>query len=133
MPLEKDLFVKESGIHGKGIFTSIAIKAETEILVIKGEVISESECVRREEDENNVYIFWNGDNYIDVSNTEKIKYINHSCSFNCEVQDRDDESLWLVASNDIKAGEELVIDYGYDEIYESCTCDVCLIGEDEEQ
>jgi len=133
MPLEKDLFVKESGIHGLGTFTSVIIKAEEEILVIKGDVINEVECVRREEDEANVYIFWNGDNYIDVSNTEKIKYINHSCSFNCEVQDRDDESLWLVASKDIKAGEELVIDYGYDEIYESCTCDVCLIGEDEEK
>jgi len=131
MPLEKNLFVKESGIHGKGIFTSFDIKAEDEILIIKGEVITETECVRREEDEANVYIFWNGDNYIDVSNTDKIKYINHSCSYNCEVQERDDESLWLVASSDIKAGEELVIDYGYDEIYESCTCDVCLIGEDE--
>lgn len=132
MVLEKDLFVKESGIHGLGIFASSDIKAEQEIMVIKGEVISETECIRREEDENNVYIFWNGDNYIDVSNTEKIKYINHSCACNCEVQERDDQSLWLVASVDIKAGEELVIDYGYDEIYESCTCDVCLIGEDEE-
>ena len=132
MVLEKDLFIKGSGIHGLGVFTSIDIKTEQEIMVIKGEVISETECVRREEDDNNVYIFWNGDNYIDVSNTEKIKYINHSCSSNCEVQDRDDESLWLVASINIKAGEELVIDYGYDEIYENCTCDVCLIGEDEE-
>ena len=131
MPFEKELFVKESGIHGSGIFTSVEIKAEEEIMVIKGDVISEAECVRREEDEENVYIFWNGDNYIDVSNTEKIKFINHSCSYNCYVDDRDNETLWLVANKDIKAGEELVIDYGYDEIYESCSCDICLIGEDE--
>lgn len=132
MPFEKDLFVKESGIHGLGIFTSVEIKTDEEIMVIKGDVISEEECVRREEDEGNVYIFWNGDSYIDVSNTEKIKFINHSCSYNCYVDDRDDESLWLVASREIKADEELVIDYGYDEIYESCSCDVCLIGEDED-
>jgi len=133
MPKENFLFVKESGIHGLGIFTSVSIAAGEEIMIIKGEVISESECVRREEDENNVYIFWNGDNYIDVSNTAKIKYINHSCSYNCEVRDRDDETLWLAATKDIQSGEELVIDYGYDEIYKSCSCDVCAIGEDEEE
>jgi len=131
MPYENKLYVKESGIHGLGIFTSVAIKTGEEIIVIKGEVISEEECIRREEDENNVYIFWNGDTYIDVANTEKIKFINHSCTYNSEVQDRDDESLWLVASRDINADEELVIDYGYDEIYETCSCDICIIGEDE--
>jgi hypothetical protein len=94
-------------------------------MIISGEVISGDECERREEEENNVYIFWNGDNYIDTSNTDKIKYINHKCDFNCDVIERDEESLYLTAYRDIKKGEELTIDYGYDEIYEYCNCTLC--------
>jgi hypothetical protein len=31
----------------------------------------------------------------------------------------------LFASEDIQAGEELTIDYGYDEIYSYCSCNDC--------
>ena len=93
-------------------------------MLIEGEVISEEECIRREED-GNVYIFWNEDSYIDTFNTKKIKYINHKCDFNCEVLEADNNGLMLAASRDIKAGEELTIDYGYDEIYEACRCSLC--------
>ncbi len=122
---EKDIVVKESIIHGKGIFTKVDIPESSRIMVIAGEVISGNECERREDEENNVYIFWNGDNYIDTAKTEKIKYINHLCDCNCDVLDRDERSLWLIAYRDIKAGEELTIDYGYDEIYEYCKCALC--------
>lgn len=118
--------VRPSGIHGQGLFALTDIHEGTNIMVISGEVISEDECVRREDEENNVYIFWNEDNYIDTSNTDKIKYINHNCDCNCEVTDRDDESLFLAATRDIHAGDELTIDYGYDEIYDYCTCTVCI-------
>ncbi|SRR5690554_5457409 len=121
---EKFIEVRDSEIHGKGVFTNIDIPAGAKIMIIRGEVISGDECLRRE-DEGNVYIFDNGDNYIDVSGTEKIKYINHNCECNCEVEDNDSESLQLIAAVDIKAGEELTIDYGYDEIYEECKCRSC--------
>ncbi len=117
--------VKYSPIHGFGIFSAREFKEGEKILVIKGEVISEDECVRREDEENNVYIFWNDVNYIDVSETEKIKYVNHSCDPNCDVLQRDEESLYLTAWRDIAAGEELTIDYGYPEIYEECRCSEC--------
>jgi uncharacterized protein len=123
--MEKTIYTKESEIHGMGIFASADISEGTKIMVISGEVISGDECERREEEENNVYIFWNGDTYIDTAMTDKIKYINHSCDYNCGVEDRDDNSLWLVAARDIKSGEELTIDYGYDEIYEYCKCSIC--------
>ena len=117
--------VRESSIHGKGIFTSGDIPEGANIMIITGEVISEKECIRREEEENNVYIFWNGDNYIDANNSEVIKYINHKCDCNCEVDDNDESSLKLIAARDIKMGEELTIDYGYDEIYDACKCEHC--------
>lgn len=122
---EKFVIVKDSPIHGKGIFTSTKIPANELVIVIKGEVIDGYECERREEEENNVYIFWNGDYYIDTANTEKIKYINHDCEPNCMVLDRDDETLSLVSVRDLEPGEEITMDYGYDEIYENCTCRTC--------
>jgi SET domain-containing protein len=122
---EEFVYVKDSPIHGKGIYTSRFINTGAKIMVIGGEVLSGEECERREDEENNVYIFWNGETYIDTNNTEKIKYINHDCDYNCDVQDRDESTLWLVAARDIKIDEELTIDYGYDEIYETCSCNNC--------
>jgi len=34
-------------------------------------------------------------------------------------------SLYLYADREIKAGEELTIDYGYEDIYEECNCEKC--------
>jgi SET domain-containing protein len=122
---EKYLVVKESGVHGKGIFSLIDIPEDEIIMIIEGEVISEDECVRREEEENNVYIFWNGDNYIDCEKSELIKYLNHLCEPNCYIEEKDNSSLYLITSSAIKAGEEITIDYAYEEIYETCTCPAC--------
>ena len=112
--LEQFVFVKNSSLHGKGIFTSVDIPKDKITMPIIGEVISCDDCERREEEENNVYIFWNGDTYIDTAMTDKIKYINHNCNFNCDVIERDENSLSLIAYRNIKAGEELTIDYGYE-------------------
>ena len=117
--------VRQSGIHGKGLFASANILSGSIIMIIDGDVIDEDECVRREDEENNVYIFWNENYYIDTADTDTIKYINHNCNSNCEVTDRDEFTLFLTATNDIKAGDELTIDYGYDEIYDYCNCDAC--------
>ena len=123
--LEKYLEVRESSVHGKGIFTTVDIPADEIICIIHGEVIDENECVRREEEENNVYIFWNGESYIDTANNSLVRHLNHLCAPNCYVDDRDESTLFLVAQNDIKAGEELSIDYDYEEIYDYCNCEHC--------
>jgi len=119
------VIVKDSEISGKGLFASQDILEGEEIMIIDGEVIDEDECVRRENEENNVYIFWNEINYIDTAKTAKIKFINHSCGPNCDVEDGDESSLKLIANRFIKTGEELTIDYGYEEIYEFCNCHIC--------
>lgn len=120
------LFAGNSPIAGKGLFTSAAINTNEIIMIISGDVITGEECERRENEENNVYIFWNGDDcYIDTVNTTLIKYINHSCKPNCYVADRDEESLFLCAAREIAPGEELTIDYDYEEIYEYCGCGNC--------
>lgn len=124
--LDTFILAKQSDIHGFGLFTTIDIPADSIILKIHGELISEEECVLREERDNNVYIFWyDEEKYIDTSKSIKIKYINHNCSSNCEVIDGDEKSLLLLTTKNISAGEEITIDYGYDEIYEQCQCPKC--------
>lgn len=115
------IVVRESVIHGKGIFAGKPCKEGEVLMVIAGETIDAKECERREDEEGNVYIFYNGDNcYIDVDKTEKIRYINHNCTPSAIVEDRDQDSLYLVAARDVAVGEEITIDYGYDDIYDQC-------------
>ena len=124
---KEHVVVRGSKIHGFGIFTSVNIPKNKVIMRIEGDIISGEECERREEEEDNVYIFWNGDDcYIDTSNTSKIRYINHNCDYNCEVEEDENGGLILVADADIKAGEELTIDYGYEDIYDDCCCHICV-------
>ena len=125
--LEQELEIRKSSIHGNGIFTKSNIPEGSVICAINGEVIDEAECIRREDEENNVYIFWNGDSYIDTRDTKIIKNLNHYCTPNCDVDEDENNStiLILVADREIEAGEELTIDYDYEEIYEYCNCDLC--------
>lgn len=118
--------VKESQLHGKGLFSNLDFTPGQVITHIFGETINADECVKREL-EGNVYIFWKDDDtYIDVCNTDGLKYINHSCNYNCEVDEDENGNLILKAIKNIKSGDELTIDYGYDEIYENCSCEGCL-------
>jgi SET domain-containing protein len=124
--LEKiNLKVKYSTLHGMGLFSNSNFNSGQTITKISGENINAEECVKRELD-GNVYIFWkDDDSYIDVSNSSSLRFINHSCDYNCDVDEDEHGNLILVASKSIKTGEELTIDYGYDEIYEYCSCNKC--------
>ncbi len=115
------IVVLESPIQGKGLFTTKPCAAGEVLMIITGETINAHECLRREEQEGNVYIFYNDDDtYIDTAMTEKIRYLNHSCEPNAEVKARDRKSLYLVALRPIAVGEEITIDYDYEEIYDIC-------------
>ena len=120
-----NLIVKDSSVHGMGLFTTTEHKEGQIITIIKGELINADECVRRE-DEGNVYIFYKDENeYIDASNHSQLRYLNHSCNYNCDIDEDENGNLILFAAEDIQSGEELTIDYGYDEIYDYCSCNNC--------
>jgi hypothetical protein len=120
-----NLIVKDSSVHGMGLFTTTEHKEGQIISIIKGELINADECVRRE-DEGNVYIFYKDENeYIDASNHSQLRYLNHSCNYNCDIDEDENGNLILFAAEDIQSGEELTIDYGYDEIYDYCSCNNC--------
>jgi SET domain-containing protein len=112
-----------SPIHGQGVFAKIHIPGGACILEYKGEIIDKKESARRCE-QNNVYIFSLNDRHDIDGNVDwnPARFVNHSCSPNCEAVLEEDH-IWLIASRDIKAGEELLFNYGFDvEDYRDYPC-----------
>ena len=105
---------KGSPIHGLGGFAKLAIGKGTRIVEYVGERISKSESLRRCE-QNNEYIFaLNEEQDLDGNVVwNPARYLNHSCAPNCEAE-LEDGRIWIVATRDIRAGEEITFNYGYD-------------------
>ena len=121
---EPELVVfKESPIHGTGGFARTAIPQGTRILEYQGEKISKDESLRRCE-QNNAFIFsLNPEQELDGNVAwNPARFLNHSCAPNCEAE-KDDDRIWIVATRDIPAGEEITFNYGYDlEEYKDYPC-----------
>lgn len=115
--------LKNSGIHNTGMFANRNIPKGTAIIEYVGERISKKEsnkrCLEWEEKarkkgEGLVYIFdlnrkWDLDGNVEDN---PAKFINHSCQENCEAVN-DDDHIWIYSKKDIKKGDELSFDYGY--------------------
>ena len=116
--------VKNSKIHGSGVFAKKNIKKNQRIIEYIGEKITRKEGDKRSEKRlkkylnssltGSVYIFELNKKYdIDGSPLyNKARYINHSCDPNCEV-DIINNQIWISSIKNIKQGEELSYDYGY--------------------
>jgi len=114
---------RPSTIHGLGGFAKTNIAKDSRILEYLGERIDKRESARRCEADN-VYIFsLNEHQDIDGNvNWNPARFLNHSCSPNCEAQ-VDEDRIWVIASRDIRAGEELTFNYGFDlENYREYPC-----------
>ena len=112
-----------SAIHGLGGFARTRIPKDARIIEYVGERIDKRESARRCE-ANNVYIFsLNEVDDLDGNvSWNPARFLNHSCSPNCEAQLAGD-SIWIVAGRDISAGEELTFNYGFDlENYQDYPC-----------
>jgi len=106
--------VRHSPIHGTGAFAQANIPAGSRVIEYVGEKITKAESLRRCE-QNNQYIFTLDDEFDLDGNVpwNPARFINHSCAPNCEAE-LDGERIWILALRDIKAGEELTFNYGYD-------------------
>lgn len=125
--------VRGSEIHGRGVYATQDIPEETEVIEYVGEpvnkVVSEDRAwdqyARHEEHgDAAVYIFTLDDEWdIDGNvpwNTARL--INHSCDPNCEAWIIG-RKIYIYSIRDIKKGEELTFDYGFDiECYEDHPC-----------
>lgn len=125
--------VRNSEIHGRGVYATQDIPAETEIIEYVGELIDKDESGKRGTKQQDhasktgdaaVYIF-NITNKYDIDgnfpwNTARL--INHSCEPNCEAWSKG-KRIFIHALRDIKKNEELTFDYGFDvECYEDHPC-----------
>jgi len=106
--------IGNSHIDGQGLFAAQDIAKGTRIIAYIGEKISRRESARRLE-AGNAYIFHLNYRYaLDGETLENTaRYINHSCEPNCQVE-KTNGILWIVALRDIKEGEELSYNYGYE-------------------
>lgn len=108
------LEVRQSTIHGTGGYARKDIPAGTRIIEYVGERIDKAESTRRCEADNE-YIFTIDDDW-DLDGKQSwnpARFINHSCAPNCEAE-WDEGRIFINALRDIKQGEELFFNYGYD-------------------
>jgi len=105
---------RSSPIHGTGGFATIDIPAGTRVIEYLGEIITKQESLARCE-RGNEYIFAIDEEHDLDGNVDgnPARFVNHSCEPNCEAQFVDGR-IWLVAIREIRAGEEVTFNYGYD-------------------
>jgi len=103
--------VRQSAVHGRGVYATQFIPKGTRIIEYTGERTS---CAAAPNDENDPHTFNFGLDNGQVINPEiggnEARWINHSCDPNCEAAEEDDR-IFIDAIRDIRAGEELFYDY----------------------
>jgi SET domain-containing protein len=109
--------VRQSGVHGKGVFALEPIAAGERLIEYKGQRISWKEALRRhphnpDEPNHTFYFALDSGDVIDGKvKGNSARWINHSCAPNCEAEEIDGH-VFIDALRDIGAGEELFYDYG---------------------
>ena len=128
--------VKNSKIHGKGVYARKDITKGTRIIEYLGIKISKEDSEKIYEKQlelhkknpsktGSVYIF-DVDEHHDLDGDvwwNRAKLVNHSCSPNCEALTEDDGTIALYSMKNIKKGDELFFNYGYTvDTYEDHPC-----------
>jgi len=108
--------VRGSPIHGRGVFALKRIPKGARVIEYKGERISHEEANERYTDEPETSthtMLFTVDDHVVIDATRRgnsARWINHSCSTNCEVTDEAGR-IFIDAWRDIRPGEELTYDY----------------------
>jgi SET domain-containing protein len=108
--------VRESPIHGRGVYARTHIKKGKRILEYVGERISHEEADRRylakgQDDGHTFFFVVDERTVIDGgSGGNESRFVNHSCNPNCETV-IEGRRVFVEAIRDIEPGEELVYDY----------------------
>jgi uncharacterized protein len=108
--------VRRSAIHGRGVFALTLIPKRTRLIEYTGERISHEEADARyskaHENSPHTMLFTVNDKIV-IDATRRgssARWINHSCSPNCEIADENDR-IYIETRRDIRPGEELTYDY----------------------
>lgn len=107
--------VRNSGIHGKGVFALTRIFAQTRLIEYTGQRLTEAQVDKRYANDDNPHTFLFAlDDGIVIDATiggNSARWINHSCAPNCEAVD-DGDRIYIETLRAIRPGEELSYNYG---------------------
>ena len=109
-------FVRNSHIHGRGVFAAVALPKGERLMEYLGERITHAEADRRyaKEHENSPHTMLfavNDDVVIDATREgNSARFVNHSCAPNCEAIEEDGR-IFIETVKKIAPGEELTYDY----------------------
>ncbi len=117
------IIVRQSGIHGRGVFANRDIATGTRLIEYRGERIISSEAARRYGDNSSLgatYLFavnviWLIDGQ---SGGNSARFINHSCDPNCDAVihvnidgDERRDRVFIESRRRVRVGEEICFDY----------------------
>ncbi len=109
--------VRNSGVHGRGVYAVAAINAGEVLIEYTGERISWDEAMDRHPHDpaqpNHTFYFHIEDGRVidALFGGNSSRWINHACEPNCEA-DEYDGRVFIKALRDLFPGEELFYDYG---------------------
>ncbi|HEY7220556.1 MAG TPA: SET domain-containing protein-lysine N-methyltransferase, partial [Candidatus Binatia bacterium] len=108
--------VRNSPIHGRGVFALRRIPKGTRIIEYKGKLITEKEADRRysrmhANSPHTMLFSLDGGLVIDATRLgNSARWINHSCAPNCDIEE-EGQRIFIEAHRDIHPREELTYDY----------------------
>jgi len=109
-----NIHIAHSVIHGRGGFAARFMPRGARVVEYAGERITKAESLRRCEAQN--WFIFGLDEEFDLDGKVKwnpARFLNHSCAPNCEAV-CEEGCVWIVALRDIRPGEEITFNYGYD-------------------
>ena len=116
--------VRSSTVHGRGVYSTRAIRKGTRIIEYTGQRMSWDEAPN---DPESSHTFNFGLHNGQVINPEiggnEARWINHSCAPNCEAIEDENDRVFIHALRALRPGEELFYDYAL-EIDEPRTAEV---------
>jgi SET domain-containing protein len=114
--------VRQSGIHGTGVYAAETIPANRKVIEYTGERISAIACEKRGHGHCTYYFsldrYWVLDGLVGGSGAE---YINHSCGPNLISRIMKGHILYMSLRR-IRKGEELTVDYHFSKNEETTPC-----------
>jgi len=116
--LRRDVVLRRSGIHGRGVHAKTPIREGTRIVEYRGERITTAEAeARYPHDPTTPYHTFlfavDDETMIDAAHRGNLaRWVNHSCDPNCEVV-LEGMRLYIEAIRDIAPDEELAYDYNF--------------------
>ena len=109
--------VRNSSIHGRGVFASRTIRKGAKVIGYRGDRTTWDVAIERPasdpDNPHHTFFFETSEGTVIDANVRgnAARWINHSCDANCESFEYDDGRVFIEARRTIRAGEEITYDY----------------------